>query len=49
MVDSGATNSYMHSEVIQYLNGTTINLPDIRVTLADGSYVFFSNAIPLYL
>ena len=49
MVDSGATNSFVHSEVIHLLNTITVDTPAMRVTLADNSYVNCSTALPLYL
>ena len=49
MVGSGATNSFMHRNVIQYLNATTVDVPAMRVTLTDGSYINCSTASPLYL
>ena len=49
MVDSGATNSFVHREVVQYLNITTGAGPAVRVTLANGSYIDCSIPIPLYL
>ena len=49
MVDSGDTNSFVYSEVVQYLNATTVDVPAMRVTLPDGSYVDCSTAIPFYL
>ena len=49
MLDSGATNSFVHSWVIQQLNATTLDIPAMRVNLADGSFVDYSTAIPLNL
>ena len=48
MVDSGATNSFEHSEAVQSLNATTVDIPAVIVTLADGSYVDCSTAVPCY-
>ena len=49
MMDSRATNSFVHSEVVQYLICTTVDVLAIRVTLADDSYVDCSTSIPFYL
>ena len=49
MVDSGATNSFVHSEVFQQLNTTTVYVPAMRVTKADNLFINCSTAIPLYL
>ena len=48
MVDSKATNSFVRSEAIQYSNTTTVDILAMRVTLANGSYIDYSTAIPLY-
>ena len=48
-MDSGATNSLVHSEVLQFINATTVDVPAMTVTLADGSYVNCSTAVPLYI
>ena len=39
MVDSRATNTFVHSMVIQELNAIAVDIPAMRVTLDDGSYV----------
>ena len=49
MVDSGAPNSFVQSEVVQQLNTTTVDIPAMRISLADGSYIDCSTAITLYL
>ena len=49
MVDSGATNSFVHSQVAQWLNAATVDIPAIRATLADSSFIDYSTAVPLYL
>ena len=49
MVDSEATNSFVHSKVVQYLNATNVDIPAMRGTLADISYIDCSSTIPLYL
>ena len=49
MVDSGATNRFVYSEVVQQVNATTVDVFAMRVTLADSSYIDFFIAIPLYL
>ena len=49
MVDSGATNSFVYNEDVQQLNTTTVGVPAMKVTLADGPYIDCSTAIPLYL
>ena len=49
MVNSGANNSFVKSYVVQQLNATTVDVPAMRVTLADGSYVDCSNAFPFIL
>ena len=49
MVDSGAINSFVHCKFVQQLNTTTVDAPDMGVSLADGSYIDCSIFIPLYL
>ena len=49
ILDSGATNCFVHSKVVQQLNATTVDIPAMTVTLADCSFIDCSNAFPLYL
>ena len=49
MVDFGATNSFIHSEIVWYLNATNVDVLAVRVTLANGSYIDYSIAVPLNL
>ena len=49
MVDARANNSFVHSSVIQYLNAETVDVPAMRVTLADSSYADCFAAILFYL
>ena len=49
MVDLGATNSFVHNEVVYYLNATTVDMPATRATMADSSYVDCSTAVTIYL
>ena len=49
MVDSRATTSFVHSEVLQLINAKTVDILTIRVTLANGSYIDYSTAFPLYI
>ena len=49
MVDFLANNSFVYSEVFQKLHTATVDVPAMRVTLADGSYINYSIAVSLYL
>ena len=49
MVDSRATNSFVHYKVVQYLNATSVDISAMRVAQADGYYIDCSTAVPLYL
>ena len=49
MVDSRATNSFVHNEVVQQLKATTVDVPTIEFTLTDSSCVNCSTAVTLYL
>ena len=49
MVDSGATNSFMHSETVQQLSATTVDVLTMRVTPADDLYIDCFTIFPFYL
>ena len=49
IVDSRVTNDFVHNKVIQQLHVMTMDIPAMRVILADASNVNDSNATPHYL
>ena len=49
IVDSRATNGFVHSSAIQHLNATTEDVLAMRITLNDGLYIDCFISIPLYL
>ena len=49
MVGYRATNRFVHNEIVQYLNAITMDVPAMRVILADVSFINCSNSFPVYL
>ena len=54
MVDSGSTNSFVHNQVVQHLNTTTVDIPAMRVTMAIHilivilMFFFISSSVEIY-